>query len=514
MSLAPALPSQNADLPQLESTWTSSQVSMPATLSIWDILALAIKWKFRVLAAFLLPLAIAIILIYVMPPTYRAQTSLVVGTGPEYLVRGGDGNETMTAPTSTKQEFINTEIELLSSLAVAKATIERVGLEKIYPAIAKSPPKTGTALDAAVLAFKSAIHIDLVKLSNLINVSFDHPNLKMASQVLDQFITSYQDMHSSVFSSRRSQSYEETIARDMAELEKLEHERTAVKAAGNIYDLGQQRATLINYRVDAQKHLQDTIDTLTRLEYRLAYLTSVRPNLSSEVRSSQTDSNAEATHARQMMFDLQQKKVTLLGSYAPDSQQIQRVQVQIEMVQRIVQSMGDTVTKVTTTASPIATSVDQEIINAKADITPLMAQKARYEAVIKSIEEQLQKIEQEDSQLRILDAHIDAQNDNLRAMRKRYDEARAEDEMEQAKVTSVVQTSKAITPDKPVSPNKLLLLAGGMLSGLIAAAGVMMLAILTNRTFLSEGSVERFLGLPVLGSVPLRPNSNTQRRLA
>ena len=98
-------------------------------------------------------------------------------------------------------------------------------------------------------------------------------------------------------------------------------------------------------------------------------------------------------------------------------------------------------------------------------------------------------------------------------MRKLYDQARAEDEMELAKVTSVVQTSKAITLDKPVSPNKLLSIVGGALAGLIAAAGVLIFAVLTNRTFLSEGSAERFLGLPVLGSVPLR-QPDYQRRLA
>lgn len=54
---------------------------------------------------------------------------------------------------------------------------------------------------------------------------------------------------------------------------------------------------------------------------------------------------------------------------------------------------------------------------------------------------------------------------------------------------------------------------GGALAGLIAAAGVLIFAVLTNRTFLSEGSAERFLGLPVLGSVPLR-QPDYQRRLA
>jgi uncharacterized protein involved in exopolysaccharide biosynthesis len=512
MSLQTAISGRHPDLPQLESTWTVSPFSMPAVLSFWDIVGLAFKWKFLLLAAFLTPLAASIVLIFVMPPTYRAQTSLVVGTGPEYLAQG-DGNSAMTAPTSTKQEFINTEIELLNSLAVAKATIERVGVAEIYPDILKSPPKSGTPLDAAVVAFRAAIHVEPVKLSNLINVSFDHRNPVIASKVLDQFINSYEDLHANVFSSRRARSYEETIARDTAELEKLEHERASVKAAGDIYDLVTQRSALIMYRVDAQKRLHETIDSLTRLQDRLTYLSKVRPQLSSEIRSVMTDPRAETVHARQMLFDLQQKEVTLLGTYSPSSPMVQRVQMQIETLQRIMQNMEDTVSRVTTSVSPITTAIDQELINSKAEITPLQAQKERYETIIKSIEDQLQHIERGDSQLRILDAHIDAQNDNLKAMRKLYDQARAEDEMELAKVTSVVQTSKAITLDKPVSPNKLLSIVGGALAGLIAAAGVLIFAVLTNRTFLSEGSAERFLGLPVLGSVPLR-QPDYQRRLA
>jgi uncharacterized protein involved in exopolysaccharide biosynthesis len=512
MSLPTALSGRHPDLPHLESTWTISPLSLPAVLSFWDILALAFKWKFPLLIAFLFPLAGSIALINVLPPTYRAQTSLVVGIGPEYLAQS-DGSAAMTAPTSTKQEFINTEIELLNSLAVAKSTIERVGLEHIYPEILTSPPATGTALDAAVVVFKSAIHVDLVKLSNLINVSFDHKDPQTASKVLDQFINSYEELHANVFSSRRARSYEETIARDTMELEKLERERAAVKAAGNIYDLAQQRSVLIMYRVDAQKRLHETIDALTRIQDRLAYLTRERPRLSSELRSVQTDPRAETVHARQMLFDLQQKEITLLGTYNPNSPLVQRVRTQIETLQRVMQHMEDTFTRVTTSASPITTAIDQEMINSRAELTPLLAQKDRYEAIVKSIEDQLQHIELGDSQLRILDAHIDAQNDNLKAMRKLYDQARAEDEMELAKVTSVVQTSKAITLEKPVSPNKLLLLVAGTITGFIAAAGVVLIAVITNRTFLSEGSVERFLGLPVLGSVPLR-RPEYQQRLA
>jgi uncharacterized protein involved in exopolysaccharide biosynthesis len=507
MSLNAVSSDRHLDLPQLEYSRSVSLLQMSATPPSRDVAALAFKLKFRLAAALLLPIICAVVLILVMPPSYRAQTSLVVGTGPEYLAQG-DGTAAMTAPTSTKQEFINTEIELLNSLAVAKATIEHVGLETIYPKIAKAPPPaSGSAMDTAIKAFKAALRVDPVKLSNLINVTFDHPNPKIASSVLDEFIARYQDLHATVFAGRRTRSYEETIGRDTQELEKLEHERTDVKAAGNIYDLTQQRSALILQRVDAERRLQDTVDNLTRLQERLAYLSKVRPQLSSEMKSVQTDPRAETIHARQMLFDLQQKQITLLGTYNADSPVVQRVETQITNLQRIMQKMEDTSSRVSLTPSPITTAIDQEIINSKAEVIPLEAQKERYRATIASIENQLQHIEQGDSKLRILDSHIDAQNENLRTMRRLYDQARAEDERELSKVTSVVQTSRAITLDKPVSPNKPLYLVAGVLAGLIAAAGVLILASLTNRTFISEESLERFLGLPVLGSVPLRaPN--------
>jgi capsular polysaccharide biosynthesis protein len=49
----------------------------------------------------------------------------------------------------------------------------------------------------------------------------------------------------------------------------------------------------------------------------------------------------------------------------------------------------------------------------------------------------------------------------------------------------------------------MLFMIGGGLFGLIAACGVLVFGAITNRTFLSEDSLERVLGLPVLGSMPL-----------
>jgi len=133
----------------------------------------------------------------------------------------------------------------------------------------------------------------------------------------------------------------------------------------------------------------------------------------------------------------------------------------------------------------------------------LKAQELRDRVLIGRIGEDLQHLEQADMQIRILDSRIADQNENLKLARQLYDKARTEDEMDRTKVTAVVQTANATIPEKPIAPNKLLFMVGGTLIGLICACGVVVFAVITNRSFLSDEAVERALGLPVLGSVPI-----------
>jgi len=290
----------------------------------------------------------------------------------------------------------------------------------------------------------------------------------------------------------------------MQELDRLERTRAEPKAAYGIFDLSQQRSALIQQRVDAVKRLAETVNRADALRTRLAYLTETRPKLPSQIASSQTETNLVAVHARQALVDLREKEAVMAVTYDPHHPLLMRLRQQIDMVQKELSTMQDTSTRISLSPSPIASSVDQEIVTSRAELAPLQDQASRDKELVGSITDELRHIEQADMQLRILDSRIVDQNENLKMMRQLYDKARTEDEMDQAKVTSVVQTAHATTPDKPVAPNKFLLAVGGALAGLISACGVVILATITNRNFLSEGALERFLGLPVLGSIPLQ----------
>jgi capsular polysaccharide biosynthesis protein len=212
-----------------------------------------------------------------------------------------------------------------------------------------------------------------------------------------------------------------------------------------------------------------------------------------------------------MLVDLRQREAVMAVTYDASNPMLMRLRQQIQTVQSQLASMKDTTTRMSLNQSPIASWVDQEIITSRAELAPLTDQKLHDKEQLEKIDDELRHIEQADIKIRVLDSRIGDQNENLKTMRQLYSKVRSEDEMDLAKVTSVVQTADSMALDRPVAPNKLFFAVGGILAGLISACGVMVFVTITNRTFLSDESLERYLGLPVLGSMPLQ--AHERRRL-
>ena len=389
---------------------------------------------------------------------------------------------------------------------MVEKTIAQIGLANLYPDLLSSQLGPQLAKDAAVRKFEASLKVMPVKLSNVIRVSFDYSNPQTAARVLDQFIVGYQELHAKVFAGHRAAGYEERIDGDMKDLEKLERARAETKAAFSVYDLPQQRAVLIQQRAEAEKQLRQTTDRANALAARLAYLAQTRPNIAANMVSSQTETNPVTVHAENILIDLRQKTAALESAYDPSSPVIKRLRQQTEIAQKQLSGLAATTTRISLTPSPVTTAIDQDLVTSQSELAPLKDQEMRDRILIGSTNESLQHLEQADIQLRNLDTRIADQNDNLRIIRQLYDKAKVEDDVYRNKVTAVVQTSTASIPDRPVAPNKLIFMIVGVLAGLGAASSVLILAVVTNRTFLDEDAVERVLGLPVLGSMSMRPN--------
>ncbi|MFZ3132312.1 MAG: Wzz/FepE/Etk N-terminal domain-containing protein [Desulfosporosinus sp.] len=70
------------------------------------------------------------------------------------------------------------------------------------------------------------------------------------------------------------------------------------------------------------------------------------------------------------------------------------------------------------------------------------------------------------------------------------------------KVDSVSIVDTAVTPDRPVKPNKKLNVLIAFVVGLLAAVGLVFLLEYLDNTIKTSGDVEKILGIPVLGVIP------------
>ncbi len=470
------------------------------TMSLREMVAIALRHRRKLLAALVLPPALALAAVLLLPPKYRAQSDLLVKTGREYLAQA-DGDAGLTAPTSTKQEGINSEISLLTSRAVVEATIAAIGMDVLYPGLAEAPPWFESPLDAAVDKFSRDLSAEPVKLSNIIAVSFDAATPEKARMVLDRLVGIYIDKHTQVFSGGRSDSYAEALTRGTAETLRLEQQRTRLKLDGGIYDIGTQRAALISQRVAAEAHLQDVVNAQAMLHGRLAYLRQELPRTPAVLRSTGTDRNEAVDHARQTLVDLHAAEAAMAARYAAGNPDLQRVRGQIAALSSAA-SGGDRV-NVSTQPSPLLQQMRSEIVLGEAQLVPLAAEQTRYEALVQSLGAELHRIEQADLELRTTTAHIDALNDNLKLVQARFDQARTQEVMDLARQVSVVQVAPAIAADRPAKPKPLLLLAGGVLLGLLGAGAIAGGAVLAGNTVVTEDGLERLLGLPVLLALPV-----------
>jgi uncharacterized protein involved in exopolysaccharide biosynthesis len=472
-----------------------------------EALSAAFSYKRRMLLALVLPPVVAVILIFLWPPTYRAQTTLIVKTGREYLPQG-TLDMMQSGPTVTKLEDINSEMELMQDRTVIEDAINQVGIENLYPEVLGPSfsdylPSRGSPMDKAVKKFNSHLDIKLVKMSNVLDVTFDDERQAMATKALESYLAAYINRHTAVFTSGRAGSFLTTIDRDQAELQRLELEQARIKLDNRIYDITPQRQSLISQRVDAETHLQETIDRKATLEQRVAYLDGIREGLPRTLTSSETSPNEEVVQANAALTALRQTESALLGRYSPQNPDVRRVQDQVNALQRRIAELKGSASKINVAPAALSQQVEQELVMDRTELAPLAEEAGRYKLLITVRSNELQRLEAADTDLRIVQSRIDALLDNLKAIRAQYVVARTQDDMDARRLASVVPVGPVLTPDKPAQPMPVLFAAAGVLLGLIAAGGLAVWAAVANAIFFTADGVEAMTGLPVLASVPL-----------
>ena len=116
----------------------------PYDLTTRELLSILFRERLKLILVFFGLCVLVVAYSYTLTPYYEATTRLLVKTGREFQTRSDPNQPVVAVPSSTKQEIVNSEIQILTSRDLAQAVIDRIGADKLYP---------GASADIAVRRF-------------------------------------------------------------------------------------------------------------------------------------------------------------------------------------------------------------------------------------------------------------------------------------------------------------------------------------------------------------------------
>src|SRR5260370_25437981 len=175
----------------------------PYELTTREVLSILFKERRKLVGAFL---GLSILVLgwsYTLTPYYEATTGLVMKSGREFQVRSDPTQPVAAVPSATKQEIVNSEIQILTSRDLIEAVINKIGASKLYPGSSGWFTSESSAMEAATKSFLSDFKAAPVELADVIEVTYRNPDHDVAVLALSTLFELYQKKHAEMLSDPR-----------------------------------------------------------------------------------------------------------------------------------------------------------------------------------------------------------------------------------------------------------------------------------------------------------------------
>lgn len=484
--------------------WADEQQE-PAAFDLAVYWRLALKHRILILGCFLGALAIGAALTLLMTPIYTATATLQIDRESTRVIAAED--VTPRENMVMGEEFFQTQYGLLRSRSLAERVVESLGLASSDQALAslgvEPPARTGTAAAQAerrralaLEAVQDGLGVTPVRGSRLVAVSFDNPDPVMAARVANAFAENF--IQSNLDRKFESSAYareflEEQIAQTKGRLEEAERQLVAYAANQQIINVGSDDG---QSEGGASQSLAS--NNLVALNSALAEARAARVAAEERWRSArssplltlpevlQNPSIQRLTEQRAQLDSEYQQKLSV---YQEDYPEMVRLRAQITEVDGQIQAL----------ASNIRSSIQSQYVIAANQERSLQAQ-------VNGLKGDVLDLRDRSIQYNILQRELDTTRTLYESLLQRYKEVAVTGDVV-ANNISIVDGARP--PAQPSKPDLLINLALAALFGL--GLGVIAALVLEalDETVATPDDVEKKLGVPVLGVVPLLEKGRT-----
>jgi uncharacterized protein involved in exopolysaccharide biosynthesis/Mrp family chromosome partitioning ATPase len=477
-------------------------------MSLSDIYYVLFRHKWKILGFSAAGLAAAAGIYSFKPPLYTSAAKLYVRYVEDARLPNGTGNSQIKLPDARGENIINSEVEILTSLDIAREVVDAIGAEKL---LAKAGG--GSDLDRAAAFVKKNISVDVPKRSDVLKIIFQHPDREIVQPVLTQVIASYLKKHAEIhrdlgvtddFLTKQTATLQSQLAQTEEELRKAKMKAGVVSLEdakkNNADRISKIRDDILGAEADLAEH-QAAVKELTRLAP--VSLESTNTGMEASV-----DEVNQYKSVSLRLDLLSRKEQELLTQFTENSTPVRAVQQQITEAERLKKELKGKYPKLADLVvstprldgqragnwiDPSAEAVQAQALTSKIDF--LNSQLAQ------ALAEQ-DKVEEMEATIVGLQRKKELEETKYRYFSSSLEQARFDEALGAGKLSNI---SVAQTPSPPFRDlsqlNELLamVVAGGLLAGIALA---FLLELYLDQTLKRPVEVETKLQLPLFLSIP------------
>ncbi|MBI4461804.1 MAG: polysaccharide biosynthesis tyrosine autokinase [Acidobacteria bacterium] len=486
----------------------------PDLLTYWRILR---KRRWTILTLFCLLFTVVLIGTLKQRPLYRAQALLEIAKeNPELL-----SVQELFELEGVSDTYLETQYKVLRSETLARRVISQLRLAQLKefnPEVGKAKAKEDQAAATQVFAvpgagvadesalsqevlerFGERLHIEPVKRSRLVAVSFESQEPARAARVVNTLAATYIE-RSLEARWEATQKASEWLSRELvgmkARLERSEEELQGYARAEGLLFLASaagQAENIVNQRL---RQLQEELTRAQADRYQKearARLVEAGPNRAGEWGA--LPGVAENPLLEQLTVrraELQRERAQLATTFTADYPRVKQLQNQIEELDAILAQER----------ARLAAHLRQEY----------EAARRRERLLAQAFEEQQRQanqIAERSVAYNILKREVDTNQQLYEGLLQRLKEAGVSAGL---KASNIRIVDAASPPEKPVKPRVALNLALAVLLGLGLGVGVAFLQEYLDNSLKSADDVERYLRLPALALIPAVESLDGERR--
>jgi polysaccharide biosynthesis transport protein len=414
---------------------------------------------------------------------YTAHARLLFSPGYQDIM---GNNQTMFITWGSREEKINTHLELLKSQTVLKLVASNLN---------------GT-IKAGALAGGIAISRGMIdgEKNDIIDISFSHPNAEAARDVINEVCKTYVEYIKAVSVQDIAvliTKLDDQIAKTEKDLDEKENTLRIFKENNRSVQLSSEANLAISKLTQVETANQQTqIDMLECKEKLMG--------LQKEINQQQVDIIESSTYQnpyQSRLAELELELSTLSAEYSPEHFKVRMIKAEIDKIKEAMKSdlVKEAASK-TFVKNPIRQSLLQDLVTVTIDKSVLDAKRNAQEQISKDLDSELRKLPSVELHFAQLTRETESLLQVLKLLKTRYEEAKIKRDSQDSDLKIL---EWAQTPSHAISNFKFSKIIIALFIGLIIGIIFALLLEYLDQSIKEPEEIERLLEVPLLGIVPM-----------